>query len=115
LAGKGDTPRKVDKAVYDANYERIFGAYKRSGSGVIYREALPDGATSRKHDNGVMRSQAMGCVDPAEQKRRLEIFAAHGVDNARYDQHTGELVYSGGSTGYQLQKKLAKLHGLDVG
>jgi len=24
-AGKGDSPRRVDKKKYDANYERIFG------------------------------------------------------------------------------------------
>jgi len=67
--------------------------------------------TIRAADNEEMRSGKCGCVLPAEQKRRAAKLARLGVKNPRYDQRTGELVYEGG---YQAQKIVARMHGLEV-
>lgn len=40
MAGKGSRYRKVDRAKYDANYERIFGKRRRKPKATL---RLPDG------------------------------------------------------------------------
>jgi hypothetical protein len=93
-------------------FDRIFPPHDRGPRGlfVMRGERLISAERARRMDNGRMRSMALGCPDPAEQKRRLATYAEHGVE-ARYDRDTGELLFDGG---YGAQRKLAKLHNLEI-
>ena len=93
-------------------YDRVFGKRKPSPGRTRYvmRNGQLVPGVARKHDNNVMRSMAMGCPDEAEQARRLELYAAEGIE-ASY-RPTGELQFAGG---YHTQKRLARIHGLEVG
>lgn len=120
--GKGDRPRVSDRAAYAAEHERIFGPAKRVRSGlhVMYRGRLThvddiderERARLCRQDDRPHKSMAMGCADPAEQRRRIAKFDRHGIRGCRYDPETTQLIFP---KGLHNQTKLARLHGLDVG
>lgn len=58
------------------------------------------------------RSLKMGCPKDAEQQRRLALFEKNGIDGCSYDPATAELCFP---PGLDTQKRLAKLHGFEVG
>lgn len=74
--------------------------------------AMPGDKELRIPDNDDMKSFGMGCPDPAEQKKRLAKLSRKGVDGARYDPQTCELMFPGG---FHAQKKVAEAHGMRVG
>jgi len=69
-------------------------------------------ARGRNRDGDRMVSMAMGCPNKREQARRLRRMAAAGITDVHYEPRTGRLCFSGG---YAQQKRLARLHGLEVG
>lgn len=70
-----------------------------------------DAAGRTRQDDRPRRSMAMGCVDPVEQQTRIRRFERAGIRGCRYDV-TGQLVFP---RGFETQKRLAKMHGMDVG
>lgn len=114
MSGKGDTFRPVDKAKYDATFDAVFGKRKPGKQGrtrYVFRNGQLVEGNTLDRDGELMRSMAMGCVSPAEQAKRLAQFGAKGID-AHYDRDTGELCFKGG---YHAQKRLARMHELEVG
>jgi hypothetical protein len=118
---KGSRNRSCNKAYADG-YERVFGKkdpkdFQKGGrSRQVYHigedGSMVGGSRVRKRDNKNMRSMQMGCTDPEEQQRNLEIFGKNGLDHVYYDPDTAELC---GINGLEEQKKLARLHQLEVG
>ena len=78
----------------------------RKGKLVPISEAGPSGLMA--HDNGRMKSMAMGCATLSGQKKRIEHFGKRGVA-VKFHPYTGQMLFKGG---YQTQKKLAGLSNL---
>lgn len=98
----------------DGAYESIFGHSASTiapGGERIVVSTAPVKATRHGSAKRWEKSMAMGCVKPEEQAKRLAMFAAKGI-TAQYERETGRLMYRGG---LEVQKRLAKMHGMDVG
>jgi len=112
---KGSHNRTRNRKAFQASYEAIFGhseprfapgAYVMGRKGL--RKARPGDIVD---DDRPRRSMALGCPNPAQQKRRLAMYSKAGIRNCRYDPRTAELLFP---PGLDNQKRIAALHGLEV-
>jgi hypothetical protein len=116
MSGKGDTNRTTHFMQYGDNFDAIKWSESTLQPGInVFDPETGEfrHGQFRKMDNGEMRSSAMGCVDPVEQKKRKAIYASKGLD-VDYHPETCEMIYRGGQGGSKAQQVAAKLHGLDI-
>lgn len=79
-AGKGDTPRAVDKAKYDANYERVYGKREPQDFQKGGRYHIGPAEKGRTADNINFELRAEGCLPEQVDEMNKE----HGHTGVRW-------------------------------